>query len=361
MNRPVVRSCQTLALASLWALLGTSPFAAAATELPPPTGASSVGTLVLFWTDPDRLEGGTDDPDDHRWLEARVWYPAAGGAPDATPYVARAESLAPRLGDDEVERLAAVRPRALWRAPAAEGAFPLVVFLPGWQSRVEYSTILLEEIASRGRLVVGLNQPFQSVVARPDGSTPEPSEAHFADPLELVRYYGADVSFALDRLAALPLPGDVSVSTDRVIAVGHSNGGLGVVAALDSDPRVDAGVLLDKWEPAFEAIFRLSRPLLVLRTGTAPQPSEAYRADTPVQDLDLGDLGHGAVLDRAVLDAGTDEERETALRTIRRVADEVLAFAEGASGAATETPASTAEEDGAEPTGTASPDPGSRR
>ena len=44
--------------------------------LPEPSGSYSVGTRNLYFVDTDRQETSTSDPNDHREVCARIWYPA---------------------------------------------------------------------------------------------------------------------------------------------------------------------------------------------------------------------------------------------------------------------------------------------
>ncbi len=61
---------------------------------PGPTGEFPIGTRYLFLKDLDRLDAYSGNPGDHRWLSAKMWYPAAP-LPGSQPAL---------FGDDEFNR-----------------------------------------------------------------------------------------------------------------------------------------------------------------------------------------------------------------------------------------------------------------
>ena len=114
-------------------------------DFPTPTGTYAVGTTVVEWTDPDRPETWTADPDDVRTLQAQIWYPAEA-SPDEVEralYLGRSEAeanvvagtFADYLGIPRFVFDSAVmaRTNAVPDAPVASGKerFPVVLFTPG--------------------------------------------------------------------------------------------------------------------------------------------------------------------------------------------------------------------------------------
>ena len=114
----------------------------------PPSGAYAVGRTTLAWTDTDRPEVHTEDPDDLRELPVEVWYPAEP-RDDAEFAAYMPEPLAEYF--EEVNGLAAgslqiIRANAVLDAPLAsdQDTYPVVIFDPGFSaSAFQYSVCLL--------------------------------------------------------------------------------------------------------------------------------------------------------------------------------------------------------------------------
>lgn len=232
---------------------------------PPPTGPYAVGSTVLEWTDADRPEPATADPDDRRTIVAQLWYPAQAASPDVerARYLGRteeeahavAEALADQFGAPGFLLGSAARARtnAVPDAPPASDGrrFPLVLFSPAIRGVRTQNTAWAEELASRGYVVAALDHPHDSaVVAMADGrlvhtqvfATSDPAvEARMTADLTATRV--ADLRSALTRLAAGPFSGLLDVG--RVAVAGHSFGGAAALQAARADPRISAAIDLD--------------------------------------------------------------------------------------------------------------------
>ena len=142
-----------------WVILPTPRF-------PRPTGPYGVATRVYSWTDPTRPEPFTTDSVDHRELVVQIWYPTTGqGAPQ--PYMDSSEPiriLAERLHVSTflLGNVARAPTHALRDAPAAEGNFPVLINPAGLLVFRDASLFWIEELASHGYVVVGLDQPGTS-------------------------------------------------------------------------------------------------------------------------------------------------------------------------------------------------------
>ena len=159
------------------------------------------------------------------------------------------------------------------------GGRPVVLYSPGFGSTRDSGTILVEELVSRGYIVVTIDHTHDaSAVEFPDGrvetraipDTPEASE-------QAVAVRVADTRFVLDTLTdlnagtnpdaehrSLPsgLPGAMRMSS--VAMFGHSLGGATAAAAMLEDQRITAGVNLDGtfYGPVVNA--GLDRPFLLV-------------------------------------------------------------------------------------------------
>ncbi|MFJ5230705.1 alpha/beta hydrolase family protein [Kitasatospora sp. NPDC088391] len=306
--RPARRAPRWLALpgtAACLGLLAAGPAAAWAFPVPvfpEPTGEFAVGTRVLQWTDPQRPETFTPDPDDHRTVVAQLWYPAAP-SPAGTPraqYLGRtaqeartvSAALAGGVGLPAflVDGVPEARSRAVFDAPVASGGgrFPLVLFSPGSGGVRTQNTAWAEELASHGYLVAALDHPYDSAaVVLADGRTVTGATSSSGDAdrdAELAADWtairAADLGFALTRLEALdrgeghdPLAG--RLDTARVAAAGHSMGGAAALQATRQDPRFAAVIDLDGF-PHGPTTPALTRPALALTQALTPATDPRY-------------------------------------------------------------------------------------
>ncbi|MEU1377867.1 hypothetical protein ABZ442_30080 [Streptomyces triculaminicus] len=241
--------------------------------LPPPTGPYPVGTVSLRLVDRART-----DP----WLAARtarelmvtLWYPARPGparrpALQLPPGVAAVwqrlvetkEEFSVRPGGAD---WAATRTHAVTHAPVLRrpGGLPVVLYSPGRNVPRGFGTVLAEELAGRGHLVVAVDHTHEAVAVEfPDGRVATVQDATEKATLRaLVDVRVADVRFVLDRLEVLnrgddpggdrraqPLPPGLAGCADlsRIGMFGHSIGGATAAQAMHDDPRILAAADLD--------------------------------------------------------------------------------------------------------------------
>ncbi|MFJ8435218.1 alpha/beta hydrolase family protein [Kitasatospora sp. NPDC094019] len=319
-GRPSWRARRRLALPGSLAcagLIATGPVAAWAFPVPvfpEPTGEFAVGTRVVQWTDPQRPETFTPDPDDRRTVVVQLWYPARKSPAD-TPraqYLGRteaeartvAEALAGGVGlpDFLMDGVPRARSRSVFDAPVSGdgGRFPVVLFSPGSGGVRTQNTAWAEELASHGYVVAALDHPYDSAaVVLADGRTvtTKTSSSGDADQDEkLAADWTAvradDLRFVLTQLEGLdragsgdPLTG--RLDTGRAAATGHSMGGAAAFQAARQDRRFRAVVDLDGF-PHGPASPALARPVLAMTqaiTGATdarylPRLTEALAANT---------------------------------------------------------------------------------
>ncbi|MFF4579929.1 alpha/beta hydrolase family protein [Streptomyces sp. NPDC001389] len=307
-GRPAWRARWWLALpgsAACLGLIAAGPVAAWAFPVPvfpEPTGGFAVGTRVVQWTDPQRPETFTADPDDRRTVVVQLWYPAQK-SPDGVRrarYLGRtaqeartvSEALARGVGLPGflVDGLPRARSRAVFDAPVADagGRFPVVLFSPGSSGVRTQNTALAEELASHGYVVAALDHPYDSAaVVLSDGRTVTTATHSSGDRDEDAKaaagwtaIRAADLGFVLTRLTgqdgrsgqvaqggrgtdrtADPLTGRLDAG--RVAVAGHSMGGAAALQAARQDHRFAAVVDLDGF-PHGPASPALDRPALAL-------------------------------------------------------------------------------------------------
>ncbi|MFF9427979.1 alpha/beta hydrolase family protein [Streptomyces sp. NPDC014746] len=307
-------------------------------RLPPPTGPWPVGTVALHLVD-----GSRPDPllpaKPYRELMAGLWYPAepCAGHPTA-PWLPEAAAAdwdahsAPALGIPAgAADWRGIRTHARTGAPVARraGRLPVVLFSSGDGGSRALGTTLVEELASRGHLVVTLDSTYEAeqvefpggrverALPLPDDLTPEVIAALLAGHS---RARIADARFvlgALDRLARghRPdtatdlLPEGLAEAADpaRTGVLGQSLGGSVAAQLAHDEPRVRAAADLDGALLGPVADSGLAKPFLLMASGTKtlrgePSWASCWAASTgPRHALRLRDAAHGSYTDLQVL------------------------------------------------------------
>lgn len=262
----------------------TVPYQSIQPVLPSPTGHHRVGVVPLHLVDRAR-----PDP----WLPAHtvrelmvsVWYPAAQRTHDHPP----APWLPPAAWTRFTQDLG-VTPDVV-QVPSTHGAVgapvarqregrPVVLYSPGFAGTRDSGTVLVEELVSRGYIVVTIDHTYESSpVEFPGGrveitAMPEPTPQVME---QAVAVRVADTRFVLDTLATLntgtnpdaeqrALPAGLYGALRLAVVgmFGHSLGGATAAAAMLEDPRIQAGVNLDGtlFGPVIEA--GLDRPFMLV-------------------------------------------------------------------------------------------------
>ncbi|WP_188197365.1 alpha/beta hydrolase family protein [Nonomuraea sp. SYSU D8015] len=269
----VVRGLALIAgLALACGLTATAPAVAAEQAkltAPTLTGQYDVGTTDLHLVDPSRPDPWK--PERRRELMVTITYPA-----DRFAKGPRALWLTPGMstvidqalaGEDYLDLpagsidWASAKRRAETGVPVAHGApKPVALFSPGFGFPRETYTAIVDDLASRGYVVVSLSHTYESVAVEFPGGRLELAVSDGEGP-ELKKALDARVAdsrFVLDQLTKItrgenpdagkrPLPRGLGRSLDlsRVGAYGHSYGGSTAGETMVHDRRVDAGINMD--------------------------------------------------------------------------------------------------------------------
>ena len=232
--------------------------------LPAPTGDDRIGVVPLHLVDRTRPDPWVPSQP-VRELMVSLWYPAQR---------VHCYPLAPWLPPAawaRFEQDLAVTPGVL-RVPLTHGRVgapverdrggrPVVLFSPGLGNNRDSGTVLVEELVSRGYIVVTIDHPHDaSAVEFPDGRVETPAMPPLTPAVleKAVAVRVADTRFVLDSLAALSagtnpdaehrrLPSGIrgALRLSSVGMFGHSLGGATAAAAMLEDQRIKAGVDLD--------------------------------------------------------------------------------------------------------------------
>ena len=218
-------------------------------SLPPPTGPYPVGVSSLHLVDRARTDPLAPTAQ-ARELLVRLWYPARPAWGPTAPYLPATLSgllvgqINHLIGSSYPADLLTFPTYARPDARARTGRRPLVLFSPGISTNVAFSTGLLEDLASRGYLVAGIDHTFDALVQFPDGRVEPPADGVDEDLLLSVRV--EDATFVLEQfLTATATPHGPRPDPGRVAAVGHSLGSRTAIGAIERDRRISAGAVLD--------------------------------------------------------------------------------------------------------------------
>ncbi|MDM5277584.1 acetylhydrolase [Paenibacillus silvae] len=228
-----------------------------------PTGSFPVGTTTLFMEDVTRGEPATDDPDDHRKLMVQIWYPAEASSevPDAdyienVPVVLSGIREAMSLPPFLLSQLRYVKTHAYTDAKisSAQERFPLLLFSPGLTGFRNQNTFQVEELASQGYIVVGIDHPYDAAaVIYPDQTTALlklEGLSGFEDYKTKMSYWVDDTKFVLDQIEAMSSSAksgifSAKVDMNQVGVFGHSFGGAAAAQMLMKDSRIQAALNMD--------------------------------------------------------------------------------------------------------------------
>lgn len=265
--------------------------------LPAPTGRYGVGTVDLHLRDAKRMDPWV--PGQQRELMVSLWYPATHTSRYPAALLPNSQQVLPggvTLPTTVGHTGAPVDHKA--------GKLPVLLYSPGGRGNRATGTALVQDLASRGYLVVTIDHTHDTgdVVfpgGRHEGSMLPPGTKS----RDLIDIRAADSRFVIDQLAEIarghnpdaeqkPLPHGLTqaASTKHVGMFGASLGGGSVAAAMQQDSRIDAGVNLDGQLFGSSEHKRLDRPYMLFS-------SEHHNRDTDRSWERLWDNLHGERLD----------------------------------------------------------------
>jgi dienelactone hydrolase len=233
--------------------------------LPAPHGRYATGESTFRLVDDKRADPWVAGKS-YRELMISVFYPAVhtGGRPVTSQFPAAAAALigtATEQGDSLPAGLvdwAATKTHSVKDAAMAPGRFPVVLYSPGAGDPRDWNVTLVEELASRGYVVVTIDHTGEAPATEfPDGHVVGDAKVlaawdkaykdgtTLAFFTKLMGARQADTELVLDRLPSLPDRLTDGMDLGRVGMFGHSGGGFTAASAMDVDPRIKAGIDMD--------------------------------------------------------------------------------------------------------------------
>ncbi|MBN2147419.1 MAG: hypothetical protein JW726_08520 [Anaerolineales bacterium] len=296
-------------------------------HLPQPTGPYAIGTFSMELVDSKRTDPYAPAPASPRRLMMQIWYPAVPAASaDLAPWIENMDVVAPALAnffdlpDSFFTHIRYARTHSALLAPLSRHAerYPLLLFSHGWSGFRAQNTYQMEELASRGYIVVAVDHTYGAMVTVfPDGSVAEnnpaalpfnlPEEEYRAAANLLVTQWAEDLEFVLDTMQALDAHDPAERFTGRldltrIGALGHSTGGGAVVEFCARDLRCRAGLAMDAYlVPVTSSVIEsgLSQPFMFLSSATWSAPGNLSQFDQlsenlsqPAYHLTIAGTGH---------------------------------------------------------------------
>jgi hypothetical protein len=290
-------------------LLNGGPSFGQTPKLPSPSGERQIGQSSFHWfaakqpmgeteSEGGRPEGGRRD------VVVQIWYPAAGPGRNRAPYLPGADALASSAAAATFANLfgpswrsitsGELLTNAFQNTPVAPGKkLPVLVFSPGGGVPVAAYTAQMEDLASHGYVVAGVNHISDlPAIVLPDGQLiiPEPAPRkpgnEGSNAMKSASVRAADIRFVIDQLHHLNAQKESiyygRLELARLGVFGHSAGGRAAARACQLDARVKACLNQDGnmfWQPFWldEQGRSMRQPYMTLDHFDPDPPDEAFR------------------------------------------------------------------------------------
>jgi dienelactone hydrolase len=236
------------------------------TSLPSPTGKHKVGRMSIQLTDQNRLEVySTEKKDKRRELVVWIWYPCAPIS-NSKPAIYLPDKWSEadfvygmKLGTTKFEC------HSFENAPVApfQAIYPVIIFSQAGFSVLSYSAII-EEIASHGYVIIGINHTYDAPVTVFSDGRVTPASPEFMEGVNsragsieesfrfraaVADYKTADIEFVVDQLEKIINKGSSMLAgrldLTRLGVFGHSLGGNAALEFCRKDDRCKVGANLD--------------------------------------------------------------------------------------------------------------------
>jgi hypothetical protein len=246
-----------------------------------------VGRTEYDWVDPNRTDPFSPSMGEKREILVWVWYPADAlqgdqAAPYLPPAWIKARDADAGIGKYIESDASAIRTHSFENVPVSRSqtAYPVILMQPGMGPGPADYTVIAENLASHGYIVVGINQVFTSnLVFYPDGravtrsergAIPDNADASTidADARRIGKVWTDDAVFVMDQFQSLNAdPAGLFHNTLDLAHIGlfgHSFGGATADSVCKLDTRCKAGADLDGTLFSYQANGTLKTPFMFM-------------------------------------------------------------------------------------------------
>ncbi|MEQ9263589.1 MAG: hypothetical protein RLN81_00085 [Balneolaceae bacterium] len=333
-------------------------------KLPKPSGNFQVGTVSYTWSD-QREEIATPDLNKKREFYVRIWYPTDLEA-DAkhSDYMPQLDSFGTMVGENFVLRIKKTQTNSYKNQQVSKekSSYPVVIFSPGYGMSKYYYTHFLEELASRGYIVVAVDFPYlnklvttKGVAINPDGNfwnsfpVSAAAEGSYEDAKKKVEmtleYFSSGIFSVKNELENLNRSDPKGIFTERIdlkkIALfGHSAGALGVKGVMELEDTPFLGFItfdvsihqvIGSREIIIPHTINITTPVLMFITEYASPPDYDFlkSVSTNIEMHSLSGMNHSSLSDLDYLyylDNNQNQQAELALKNIRIITSVTVRF-----------------------------------
>ncbi len=274
-----------------------------------PSGRYGVGVTEYHWVDTSRKELNNERGDMYRELMTYVYHPATHKSKKpAIPYdkdaLARQKAFVhskSKIPTILLKGWDSIKTYAQNNVGLAISKYPIVIMSNSAGTMVQHYTWLLEELASQGYIVIGVNHPYMAAITRfPSGwviqglVTHKKSinkQAYETWKQEQTNTCVADIDFVLTKLEELNksdtfLQGKLDLA--KVGIVGHSFAGDVALLAGSSNKNIGAIVNMDGGERVFR-YNKIREPFTVPCLMILAERSHQWEGDKGLSDLETLD------------------------------------------------------------------------
>ena len=270
-------------------------------DLPIPNGKYSIGTKIYTWTDESRYELFTPELSNKRKIVVQIWYPVEKSLRKKTYYLDNPNqrvkpianqfiqtNVSPRLVSLLLSDVKNIKTNSEYNAEVKFDSsikYPLIIFSHGLGGMKNQNSIQVEELVSRGYVVVAPDHSYDANITIFDNNEVAPFKSSDYDPdakytiqdfynyrIPQIQTRSADLSFIIDKIEKFQLiEGDDLwniIDLDKIGVFGHSFGGGTSLVTAYNDNRIDASLALDGWiEPVPNEIINKGSSIPFLYIG----------------------------------------------------------------------------------------------
>lgn len=278
--------------------------------LPSPTGLYGIGTVSYHLIDEKRQDPYAKQPVAREFM-ITMWYPADEQKKCVYPYASYQRITENLKWLSSGNQTFSMRVLYAWNVvnhwafepctnsnpnaslSDAKKQYPVIFFVPGYGVSVFMYTALLENLASHGFIVVGINHTYiNGTTVFPDGRVIYPLTIAdlFKDSTKngdaiwqgIIDVCQADINYVIAQLHAMATTvhdrWHDRIDFNQCGIVGHSIGGAVAAQAISAIPLLTKGIDIDGWEGVDRTALALSKPFLFMINDTA-YPSAEIRKD----------------------------------------------------------------------------------